>query len=409
MFLRLRNQRRIIAIAHRSAGICGDFRPAHASRDQAGSGMVAGIGKIQGIKVLPIHQHLQVKVRAGGITGAAHFGNDIPLFDFLPGRYQQLGAVGVFCGKGPSVLHGALQHHDQPVAACFPGLRYHAVMPGQNLRALGHPNIHRLMIVLFSADGVDAVAIVACDIREPVGIAKHVRDILAVALRHHQDIKKLGLFRVHTGGDHVRKGFGRQVDIENPPLVGHFYLISLAGTGVRPGFRAGAGLHFLHKFEGILLGKDLLQHRLNILILEGLIGRGEKSHQLKGVVPDIAHMVAVFIVAGVVRFGIVNLHLQVGFPLRINQLSIVDVLIFRGIAGRRNRAGTACPYAGTGRKKGKNQDNDQKQERRHQAEGRVAAGKTPNRASGFFRDSGRFPGSLPGAPGGPGGLGVLPF
>ena len=120
-------------------------------------------------------------------------------------------------------------------------------------------------------------------------------------------------------------------------------------------------------------------------------------------------MVTVFIVAGVIRFGIVNLHLQVGFPLRINQLGIVDVLIFRGIAGRRNRAGTACPYAGTGRKKGKNQDNDQKQERRHQAKGRVAAGKTPNRASGFFRDSGRFPGGLPGAPGGPGALGVLPF
>ena len=98
MFLRLRNQRRVIAIAHRSAGICGDLRSARAAGDQVCSGMVAGIGKIQGIKVLPIHQHLQVKVRAGGITGAAHFGNDIPLFDFLPGRYQQLGAVGVFCG-----------------------------------------------------------------------------------------------------------------------------------------------------------------------------------------------------------------------------------------------------------------------------------------------------------------------
>ena len=282
-------------------------------------------------------------------------------------------------------------------------------MPGQNLCALRHPNIHRLMVVLFSADGVDAVAIVAGDIRKPVGIAKHVGDILAVALRHHQDVKKLGLFRVHAGGDHIGKGLGRQVDIENPPFISHFHLIGLTGTGVCSGFRAGAGLHFLHKFEGILLGKKLLQHRLNILILEGLIGRGEESHQLKGVVPDIAHMVAVFIVAGVVHFGIVNLHLQVGFPLRINHLGIVDVLIFRGIAGRCNRAGPACPNAGTGRKEGKNQDNDQKQERRHQAEGRVAAGKTPNRASGFFRDSGRFPGSLPGAPGGPGSFGILPF
>ena len=84
MFLRLRNQRRVIAIAHRSAGICGDLRSACAAGDQVCPGMVAGIGKIQGIKVLPIHQHLQVKVRAGGITGAAHFGNDIPLFTSCP-------------------------------------------------------------------------------------------------------------------------------------------------------------------------------------------------------------------------------------------------------------------------------------------------------------------------------------
>ena len=282
-------------------------------------------------------------------------------------------------------------------------------MPGQNLCALGHPNIHRLMVVLFSADGVDAVAIVAGDIRKPVGIAKHVGDILAVALRHHQDIKKLGLFRVHAGGDHIGKGLGRQVDIENPPFISHFHLIGLTGTGVCSGFRAGAGLHFLHKFEGILLGKKLLQHGLHIRILKGLIGRGEESHQLKGVVPDIAHMVAVFIIAGVVCFGIVNLHLQIGFPFRINQLGIVDVLIFRGIAGRRNRTDPARPHTGTGRKKRKNQNDDQEQQRRHQAEGRVAAGKTANSATGFFRDSGSFPGSLPGTPGGPGSFGILPF
>ena len=95
------------------------------------------------------------------ITGAAYFGNDIPCLTSCPADTRKFRAVGVFCGKGSSILHGALQHHDQPVAACFPGLRYHAVMPGQNLRALGHPNIHRLMVVLFSADRVDAVAIVA--------------------------------------------------------------------------------------------------------------------------------------------------------------------------------------------------------------------------------------------------------
>ena len=59
--------------------------------------MVAGIGKIQGIKVLPIYQHFQVKVRAGRITGAAHFGNDIPLFDFLPADTRS-SSSGVFCG-----------------------------------------------------------------------------------------------------------------------------------------------------------------------------------------------------------------------------------------------------------------------------------------------------------------------
>lgn len=120
-------------------------------------------------------------------------------------------------------------------------------------------------------------------------------------------------------------------------------------------------------------------------------------------------MVAVFIIAGVVCFGIVNLHLQVSFPFCINQLGIIDVLIFRSITGRRNRADPARPHTGTGRKERKNQNNDQEQQRRHQAEGRVAAGKTANSATGFFRDSGSFPGGLPGTPGGPGSFGVFPF
>ena len=45
MFLRLRNQRRIIAIAHRSAGICGDLRSARAARDQVGPGISFGMSK----------------------------------------------------------------------------------------------------------------------------------------------------------------------------------------------------------------------------------------------------------------------------------------------------------------------------------------------------------------------------
>ena len=112
-------------------------------------------------------------------------------------------------------------------------------------------------------------------------------------------------------------------------------------------------------------------------------------------------MVTVFIVAGVVRFGIVNLHLQVGFPLRINQLGIVDVLIFRGIAGRRNRAGTACPYAGTGRKRGKIRTTIKNRSAaiRQRAGWRLA--KTLNRTSGFFVTApfSRQPAQCAGGPG----------
>ena len=74
----------------------------------------------------------------------------------------------------------ALNGDAQAIAARISCQRDRTVMPGQNLRALGHPDVNAGMVVLFPTDRVYPVAVVAGDIGQPVG-AKHIFHILPVA------------------------------------------------------------------------------------------------------------------------------------------------------------------------------------------------------------------------------------
>lgn len=88
--------------------------------------------------------------------------------------------MAVFGGKGVPLVSLALNGDAQAIAARVSCQRDRAVMPGQNFRALGHPDVNAGMVVLFPADRVYPVAVVAGDIGQPVG-AKHIFHILPVS------------------------------------------------------------------------------------------------------------------------------------------------------------------------------------------------------------------------------------
>ena len=85
-------------------------------------------------------------------------------------------------------------------------------MPGKDLCALRHPDVHTGVIVLFPTDGMYPVAVITGHIREPVG-AKDIFDILAVSFCLQQDLADLFLVCVHPGNNQVFQRCDRELDI----------------------------------------------------------------------------------------------------------------------------------------------------------------------------------------------------
>ena len=72
--------------------------------------------------------------------------------------------MGVFCSERMPARDLALQYDDQTIIARAASLRYNAVLPRTDFCAGRHTDVHALVIVLFAADGMHSVAVVAGDV-----------------------------------------------------------------------------------------------------------------------------------------------------------------------------------------------------------------------------------------------------
>ncbi len=116
----------------------------------------------------------------GRISGTANLCNHIPGLYFLACRHKNLRTVPVFGRKGMPLVSLALNGNAQAISTCFAGKGDRSVMPGKDFRTLGHANINAGMVILFLADRMYPVAVVAGNIGQPVR-AKYIFHILAVA------------------------------------------------------------------------------------------------------------------------------------------------------------------------------------------------------------------------------------
>ena len=95
---------------------------------------------------------------------------------------------------------------------------------------------------------------------------------------------------------HGRQRAHGQCGLQDVPVIG-------VAVIVVPGFHN----HFTG--EGVLLGKNAVDFRLNPCKGKGIERRGKVAQQFIGVVADFTDVVAVFIIAGVIFLGIVNVNL----------------------------------------------------------------------------------------------------
>ena len=84
-------------------------------------------------------------------------------------------------------------------------------MPGKDLCALRHPDVHTGVIVLFPLMGCTGSRS-SWSHKGPVG-AKDIFDILAVSFCLQQDLADLFLVCVHPGNDQVFQRCDRELDI----------------------------------------------------------------------------------------------------------------------------------------------------------------------------------------------------
>ena len=193
------------------------------------------------------------------------------------------------------------------------------------------------------------------------------------------------------------------------PLIRYFFLGFLAGVRVNMGLCPVADLRFLCKGKGILLIEKLPQDAFDLLIGKILIGRSEIAHQDIGVMLDSADVIAVFVITGPVCFHTVYFHLQVCFPLGIDKLRVVDVLILRQIGRGGDTSQAPGPDIGKRGKQRSNEKNHQKQQDKNAADNRVALDSVYYRGSNFLCRNGCVLCPLSGFLCLPCGFGILAF
>ena len=193
------------------------------------------------------------------------------------------------------------------------------------------------------------------------------------------------------------------------PLIRYFFLGFLAGLRVNMGLCPVADFRFLRKGKGILLIEKLPQDALDLLIGKILIGRSEIAHQDIGVMLDCADVIAVLVITGPVCLHTVYFHLQVCFPLGIDKLRVVDVLVLRQIGRGGDTSQAPGPDIGKRGKQRRNEKYHQKQKDENAADNRVALDGVYHRGSDLFRCNGCVLCPLSGFLCLPCGFGILPF
>ena len=274
-------------IAHRLPGVVWDDRP-------GGFAAAARVHEIVGVQIFPVQHDLQMEVGPGAVPGTAQRADHVPAPDLLARADAQCGTVGV---PGLIALI-VLNHHTQAVAARISSGNHFPVMNSRNGCTLGGGNVHAPVQILDSGGGVDPVTVGAGHIAQP-GEVKGVGKRLTVAIGLH--IRSIAVCLLPWG-----EGFSHQV---RPPVHGEggFQHLPLVGVAILIVFGFGDG----RPGKLIFLRKQPVQLRLHLFKGKGVVHGGKIGHQFVGVMADLAHAVAVFVIAGVIDLGAVDIQLQI--------------------------------------------------------------------------------------------------
>ena len=372
-------------IAHRLPGVVRDDRP-------GGFAAAARVHEIIGVQIFPVQHDLQMEVGPGAVPGTAHRADHVPAPDLLARADAQCGTVGV---PGLIALI-VLDHHAQAVAACISSGNHFPIVNSRNGCTLGGGDVHAPVQVLDSSGGVDPVTVGAGHIAQP-GEVKGVGKCLPVAVSLH--IRSIAVRLLPWS-----EGFGHQV---RPPAHGEggFQYLPLIGSAVLIVFGFGDG----RPGKLVFLRKQPVQLRAHLLKGEGVVHSGEIGHQFIGVMADLAHAVAVFVIAGEAGGGAVDVELKVGFQLGEVQFSVADVLLIRQIGGGEVGGLGAGQHSGAGGQPRREEGDHQRQQRHDQQGALLGRRVLLYRPGDLPHNGGGLKGVVGGLLGFPRGLGVSAF
>ena len=115
-------------------------------------GIALGGFYLVGVNGFAVDADFIVHMRTGGLTGPAHSGNSLPLFDIGAFFYQQAAAVAVV---SPVTVWMTDDHHFT-VAASPAGKLHGTASGGKDGRTVGSTVVNAGMALVFFRDGVEA-------------------------------------------------------------------------------------------------------------------------------------------------------------------------------------------------------------------------------------------------------------
>ena len=151
--------------------------------------------------------------------------------------------------------------------------------------------------------------------------------------------------------DNYFQPFVHQFCVEDAVLVGNLHGVGDASKNVDHHYRAVPGLDFHPCGQLVLLSKRLLEFCLHLAAGVVVIERGQERSQLPRVVLNSIQMVSVFVIAGVVGWGTLDLFIQFLFQLLVVGFGSPDVPVLCGINGLPGYLRGAGEQNGTGRKR----------------------------------------------------------
>ena len=369
-------------IAHRLPGVVRDDRP-------GGFAAAARVHEIIGVEIFPVQHDLQMEVGPGAVPGTAHRSDYVPAPDLLARADGKAGTVGI---SGLIALI-VLDHHAQAVAARISSGNHFPVVNSRNGCTLGGGDVHAPVQVLGPSGGMDAPAVGAGHIAQP-GEVKGVGKRLTVAVGLH--IRSIAVRLLPWSEDfshQVRPPAHGEGGFQHLPLIGVAVLIVFGFGDVRPG-------------ELIFLRKQPVQLRRHLFKGEGVVQGGKIGHQFIGVMADLAHAVAVFVIAGEAGGGAVDVELKVGFQLGEVQFGAANFLFVRQIGSGEIGGLGAGQHGGAGGQPRREKGDHQRQQRHDEQGALVRRRVLLYRPGDLSHNGGRLLGVLGGLLGLPCGLDV---